>query len=122
MPKYMISFNDGDMKFPQSELPAVADAAHAVMRDAMEKGVWIFGGGFMGYSTTVVDGDGSVSVGPLRNSDVHIGGFCVLDVANDDEAHAWAARTAAACRCPQEVRRFMDDEEQDEFLRASRPQ
>ena len=116
MPKYMISFNDGDMRFPESDFPAVADAAHAVMRDAMEQGVWVFGGGFQGYSPRVVDGDGSVSNGPLRISDVHLGGFCVLEVANDEEANKWAARTAEACRCPQEVRLFMDDEEQEEFL------
>lgn len=119
MPKYLISFNEGDMKFPESDFPAVADAAHAVMRDAMDADVWIFGGGFQGYSTRVVDGDGTVSVGPLRHSDVYIGGFCIIDVESDEEANTWAARTAAACRCAQEVRKFMHDEEQEEYLRRT---
>src|SRR4249919_1457962 len=45
MTKYLISFNDGAMTFPEEELPAVAEAAHAVTRDARDAGVWVFGGG-----------------------------------------------------------------------------
>ena len=37
------------------------------------------------------------------------GGMTVIDVPIRDEAIAWAARIAAACRCPQEVRAFGDD-------------
>ena len=40
-----ISFDEGAMTFPEEELPDVADAAHAVVRDAMDAGVWVFGGG-----------------------------------------------------------------------------
>ena len=38
-----------------------------------------------------------------------IGGFCVVDVPSREEALAWAAKTAVACRCAQEVREFMPD-------------
>jgi len=44
MTRYLISFDDGAMTFPQEDLPAVGDAAHAVMRAAQEAGVWVFGG------------------------------------------------------------------------------
>jgi hypothetical protein len=40
-----------------------------------------------------------------------IGGFSILDVPSRDEAVAWAARIAVACRCAQEVRELMDDPE-----------
>ena len=120
MPRYLISFNDGDMDFPASELGAVGAAAHAVMRDAMDAGVWIVGGGFQGFNPSVVDADGNVTAGPLAESPVHIGGFTVLEVANRDEAMMWAARIAKACRCPQEVREVMTDTEQEDLQRRSR--
>jgi hypothetical protein len=34
------------------------------------------------------------------------GGFTVLDLQSRDEAIAWAARIAKACRCDQELRVF----------------
>lgn len=113
MPRYMISFNDGDMKFPREDLPKVGQDAHAVMRDAMAAGVWIVGGGFMGYSPEVVNADGTVSPGPLIESSVHIGGFTIIEVSDKSEAYTWAQRIAIACRCPQEVREIMKDEEQE---------
>jgi hypothetical protein len=38
-----------------------------------------------------------------------IGGFCVVDVGLREEALEWAAKTAVACRCAQEVHEFMPD-------------
>ena len=108
----MISFNDGDMTFPESDLPQVAHDAHEVMREAKAAGVWVFGGGFMGFDTVTVKADGTFTAGPISHGDfARIGGFCVVDVDDRDEAIAWAAKTAKACRCDQEVREFMDDPE-----------
>jgi hypothetical protein len=46
MARYLISFHDGAMDhIPGDELPAVAQAAHAVMREAVAAGVWIFSAG-----------------------------------------------------------------------------
>jgi hypothetical protein len=36
--RYLISFDDGAMTFPEEELPAVAEAAHAVVQEAMDAG------------------------------------------------------------------------------------
>ena len=36
----------------------------------------------------------------------HLGGFAVVDVADEEAARRWAGRIAAACGWPQEVRRF----------------
>jgi hypothetical protein len=112
MPKFMISFNDGDMTFPESDLPQVSQDAHDVMREAKAAGVWVFGGGFMGFDTVTVAADGTYRHGPIAPGDFpRIGGFCVVDVMTFDEALVWAAKTAKACRCEQEVREFMDDPE-----------
>jgi hypothetical protein len=37
------------------------------------------------------------------------GGFAVFELPSREEAIAWAARVAAACRCQQELRVFMFD-------------
>ena len=39
MPKYLISFDDGAMNFPDEELPDVAEAAHRVAQEATGRGV-----------------------------------------------------------------------------------
>lgn len=111
MPRYLISFNDGDMTFAPQDLPQVAEDAHVVLREAKAAGVWVFGGGFMGYVSTVVDTEGAVRPGPLAATDVYIGGMSIIDVPTLDVAHEWAAKFARACRCAQEVREFMDDPE-----------
>ena len=43
--RYLISFDDGAMTFPEEELPDVAKAAHEVVQEAQDAGVWVFGGG-----------------------------------------------------------------------------
>ena len=45
MTRYMISFADGAMTFPEEELPAVDAAAHAVVQEARDAGVFVFAGG-----------------------------------------------------------------------------
>ena len=106
MTRYLISFDDGAMTFPDEDLPAVSDAAHAVARDAMDAGVWVFGGGLHSHETvSIVGTDGTVTDGPDRKA--YIGGFSVIDVPSRDEAMQWAAKFAVACRCAQEVREFL---------------
>ena len=62
MTRYLISFDDGAMAFPEEELPDVADAAHAVVRQAEDAGVWVFGGGLKDQTETSVVGiDGTIS-------------------------------------------------------------
>ena len=111
MPRFIISFNDGDMQVQDHEWQQVSDDSHAVVREAKAAGVWIFGGGFHTYEPVVVTENGVVTQGPIRASDVVLGGFSVLEVANRDEAYKWAAKIAKGCRCPQEVREFIDDPE-----------
>lgn len=112
MPRYLISFDDGAMDhISPEELPAVGEAAHAVVRAAKAAGVWIFGAGLLRQQARIVGTDGTVSLGPVPETKAVLGGFSLIEVASADEAQAWAARIAAACRCAQEVREIMFDPE-----------
>jgi len=111
MPKYLISFNDGDMKFPEEDLPAVGEAAHKVLREAKAAGAWVFGGGIGDRFVSIVGTDGLVTDGPYPETKEVIGGFSIVDVATREEALQWAHKFAVACRCAQAVRELMDDPE-----------
>jgi hypothetical protein len=112
MTRYLISFDEGAMAhIPAQELTDVAEAAHAVVRQAKAAGVWVHGGGVQQPRASVVGTDGGVSDGPLPGTKAVIGGFSIIDVSTREEALAWAAKIAAACRCAQEVRELGDDPE-----------
>src|SRR5205809_2878331 len=104
MTRYLISFDAHAMDhIPAEDMPAVARAAHEVVEEAMNAGVWVFGGGLEHQKASIVTTEGTVTDGPYPEA---IGGFCVVEVPSREEALAWAAKTAVACRCAQEVREF----------------
>jgi hypothetical protein len=110
MARYLISFDEGAMTFPEEELTDVAEAAHAVVQQAMDAGVWVFGGGLDSpEELSVVGTDGTVIDGPYPESKAYIGGFSVIEVPSREEALEWAAKIAGACRCAQDVREFLPD-------------
>ena len=112
MTQYLISFDDGAMDhIPDEDLPDVAKASHAVVQEAQDAGVWVFGGGLESQRASVVATDGMVTDGPYPETKEVIGGFAVVDVASREEALEWAAKIAAACRCAQEVRELLPDTE-----------
>jgi hypothetical protein len=95
------------MTFPEEDLPDVAEAAHAVVQEARDAGVWVFGGGLHSREeVSVVATDGTVTDGPHPEGKAYIGGFAVVDVPSREEALEWASKLAVACRCAQEVREF----------------
>jgi len=109
MARYLISFDDGWMTFPEEELPDVANAALAVVHEAQEAGVWVYGAGLERQRASIVATDGLVTDGPFPETKEVIGGFAIVDVPSREEALAWAAKIAAACRCAQEVRVLLPD-------------
>jgi len=111
MTRYLISFPGGAMDHIAAEdFPAVGDAAHAVVREIKDAGVYIFSGGLdEEVGPVMVTGDGTVSAGTYAQTREFNGGFTVIDVPSRDEALEWAAKIATACRCAQEVREFMYD-------------
>ncbi|GAB3535742.1 hypothetical protein GCM10027403_14210 [Arthrobacter tecti] len=107
MTKYLISFPSAAMVVPDEEMQAVSDASHAVVQEAKDAGVWVFGGGINeSVPPVMVDGDGTVTEGTYAQTKQLEGGYAVLEVASREAALEWAAKFATACRCAQEVREF----------------
>lgn len=111
MQRYLISFDDGAMDFPDEMIPELSEDTHRVVREAKAAGVWIFGGGVQRQQASIVATDGTVSDGPFPETKAVLGGFVILEVSSRDDALTWAAKIAAACRCAQEVREIMYDPE-----------
>lgn len=110
MTRYLISFHAGAMDhIPEEDMPEVSKASCAVVQEAVNAGVWVYGAGLESPEATVVDTDGTVTDGPYPETKEVIGGFCVVDVRSHQEALGWAAKTAVACRCAQAVRELLPD-------------
>ena len=108
MARYIISFDSGAMDhIPAEEIPEVGKAANAVCQEAMDAGVWVFGGGLERQQASIVGTDGTVTDGPFPETKEVLGGLVVVDVPTREEALAWAAKIAVACQCAQEVREVM---------------
>lgn len=112
MALYLIAFNDEwvpDMTM--DELREAGRRSRAVIAEMTEKGVFVFSDGGLDASTAICSVDPSSGTpvftdGPFVETKEHLGGFAVVDVADDDEARHWAKEIAVAVRWPQEVHRF----------------
>ena len=121
MPRYLISFEKGAMDhIPEEDMPEVGKAAHAVVQEAKDAGVYVFAGGLryddgdVEHAVVATDGavtDVVVTDGPYPESKELIGGVLLVDVPTREAALEWAAKIAVACRCAQDVRKFMYDPE-----------
>lgn len=112
MAKYLISFPSAAMKVSDAELETVGRDARAVIREAKDAGVYVFGGGIdEAVPPVLISANGSVTEGGYPWAPPLNGGFTVLELPSREEAIAWAARIARACRCDQELRVFGFDAE-----------
>ena len=110
MAKYLISFPSAAMVVPDGKWEAVGRDAHAVIDEAKAAGVCVFGGGIdEAVPPTRVSADSTVAEGGYSWAPPLDGGFTVLELPSREEAVAWAARIAKACRCDQELRVFQFD-------------
>ena len=106
MTKYLISFPSEAMVVTDAEFPSVVVDSHAVIEEAKQAGVYVFGGGIDEQAAPVrVSSDGLISH-DLYPGSVLNGGFTVLELPTRDDAVRWAAKIAKACRCSQELREF----------------
>jgi hypothetical protein len=112
MTKYLISFPGTAMEVPAEEMAAVGEAAHAVIREAKQAGVYVFGGGINEeVAPLMVAANGAVTNETYTQTREFNGGFCVLELPSREAAIQWAAKIAEACRCSQELREFQYDPE-----------
>jgi hypothetical protein len=117
MPRYLISFDASAMDhIPEEDMPAVGKAAHEVVQEAVNAGVWVLGGAMEERRASIVATDGTVTDGPHPEA---LGGLTIVEVPSRKEALEWAAKIAVACRCAQEVREVMPDPETDAMVRQA---
>ncbi len=110
MAKYLISFPSAAMEVPADDMADVSRDAHAVIDQAKAAGVYVYGGGIdEAVPPVLVAADGSFANGGYPWGPKLDGGFTILELPSREDAVAWAARIAKACRCAQELRVFMFD-------------
>lgn len=111
MAKYLISFPSAAMVVPDGEWETVGRESRQVIAEAKAAGVYVFAGGIDEAVPVVrVSALGEVSAGGYASASPLTGGFAVFELGSREQAIAWAARIARACRCEQELRVFMFDE------------
>jgi hypothetical protein len=112
MPRYLIAFNDEWVpEHTPDELQSKSEASRALLEEMTAAGVFLFAEGGIDASTAVCsvvskDGEPVFTDGPFVESKEHLGGFTVVDVADDEAARYWAGRLAVSLDWPQEVHRF----------------
>jgi hypothetical protein len=111
MTEYLIYFNQqwvGD--HPEEWFRERGPLAEAVVDEMKAAGAYVFAGGLEEdgpvHSADPTSGTVLIADGPYVETKEFLGGFAVVDVADDEEALRWAAKIAEACGWPHEVRRF----------------
>lgn len=112
MTEYVILFNDEWVpEHTEAQLKAKAAASMAILKEMRADDVLVFTNGGIDRDSVVCSvvndaGTPVFSDGPYVETKEHLGGFCVIQVADDDAARYWAGRLATALDWPQEVHRF----------------
>jgi hypothetical protein len=111
MTEYLIAFNDEWVPdHTDDELREKSKALRPLLAEMRAAGVLVFTGGLDPdapvFSVDASSGTPMFTDGPFVETKEHIGGFAVVDVAEEEAARLWAAKIAVACGWPQEVRRF----------------
>jgi hypothetical protein len=111
MTEYLIAFNDEWVPdHTDEELREKSKTVRALVAEMKAAGVLIFTGGLDDaapvFSVDASSGTPVFTDGPFVESKEYLGGFAVVNVADEDAARLWAGKIAVACGWPQEVRRF----------------
>jgi hypothetical protein len=111
MTEYLIAFNyDWVPDHTDAELREKSKAVRALIAEMKAAGVFIFTGGLDDsvplFSVDASSGTPLFTDGPFTETKEHLGGFAIVDVADEQAARMWAGKIAVACGWPQEVSRF----------------
>lgn len=108
--EFLIAFNDEWVPdYAEEQMAERFKAVKALRSEMKDAGVLIFTGGLddsPAFSVDASSGTPMFTDGPFVETKEHLGGFAVVDVADEEEARLWAGKIAVACGWPQEVRRF----------------
>jgi hypothetical protein len=119
MAEYLIAFNaEWVPEHTVEELHEKTRTLRPLIAEMKAAGVLIFTGGLDDdapvFSVDAASGTPLFSDGPFVETKEHLGGFAVVDVADEEAARLWAGKIAVACGWPQEVRRFQPHRELSE--------
>jgi hypothetical protein len=111
MTEYLIAFNDEWLPdLTEEDLRSASRRVKALRAEMEAAGVLIYTNGLANdgsvFSVDASSGTPMFSDGPYSETKEHLGGFAVVDVADEEAARLWAGKIAVACGWPQEVRRF----------------
>jgi hypothetical protein len=110
-PEYVIYFNQQWVPdYPEGDWPEIGKSAKDVCSDIQSAGELVYAHGLeeeVAFAhADYVDGESVVHDGPYAETKEWIGGFTIVDVADEERARYWTQRIAVGCRWPQEVRQF----------------
>ena len=95
-----------------AELEAVFAAVDSFNTALQEQGAWVFAGGLHPPSTaTTVDHTGDTPVltdGPFAEAKEYLGGFWIIEAANEEEALEWTKQASRALQSRVEVRALQE--------------
>jgi len=111
MTEYLVAFNgEWVPDYTVEEMRERSKAVRALVAEMQAAGVFIFTGGLDPdapvFRVDASSGTPLFTDGPFTESKEHLGGFAIVDVADEKAARLWAGKIAVACGWPQEVRRF----------------
>lgn len=115
MTQYLLSVHmvEGEATPSADEMAKAYKDVDAYNDQLKAEGAWVFAGGLHPADTATVvrvrDGEVLTTDGPFAETKEQLGGFWIIEAADLDAALALAARGAAACGGPVEVRPFQDD-------------
>jgi hypothetical protein len=111
MTQYLVAIHLSDDFDPSVQDKSMERDIDALNEEMEANGVRLFAGGLRPASEAKslrIQPDHKVLItdGPYLETKEHVGGFWILEVADLDEALAWARKAVVACRAPVEVRSF----------------
>ena len=117
MPQFLLAVHsvEGDPVPSMAEMQPIFEAVSGFNAEVQAAGAWVFAGGLNPPADVrvvrVSGGDVLVTDGPFAETKEQLGGFWIIQAADLDAALDWAAKGAAACRQPVEVRPFQPEPE-----------
>lgn len=111
MAQYLISVWHDDtfeVDFSSPEAQARVAQVDAFNTALQQSGAWVFAAGLQPASSATVvrssGGEVSMTGGPYAEAREQMGGFWIIEAVDFEAALEWAAKAAAACDGPVEVR------------------
>lgn len=114
MKQYLLAVHmvEGDPVPSEDKMQEMYQSVDLFNKQLQSAGAWVFAGGLYPPTTATVvrarDGEVVMTDGPFAETKVQLGGFWIIQVPDLDAALDWAAKGAAACDGPIEVRPFQE--------------